>query len=189
VKQFIVLVLAAFTPLLAFAENTDENKEGDAQVVIDDFNQYSISRWQFVSDQVMGGVSTGDVDFVLDGDDVVAHMIGSVSTENNGGFIQFRRTISLPDALTGIRLRVRGNNQRYFVHIRTGGTVLPWQYYSAEFFASENWEDIVLPFKNFSRSSRWLNRILEPSMVRSLGIVAYGRDHQADIQVSKLEGY
>ena len=57
------------------------------------------------------------------------------------------------------------------------------------FFASENWEDIVLPFKNFSRSSRWLNRILEPSMVRSLGIVAYGRDHQADIQVSKVEGY
>jgi hypothetical protein len=189
VKQFIVLVLAAFTPLLGFAETTDENKEGDAQVVIDDFNQDSISRWKFVSDQVMGGVSTGDVDFVSDGDDVVAHMIGSVSTENNGGFIQFRRTISLPDALTGLKLRVRGNNQRYFVHIRTGGTVLPWQYYSAEFFASKNWEDIFLPFKDFSRSSRWLNRTLEPSMVRSLGIVAYGRDHQADIQVSKLEGY
>ena len=70
-KQFIVLVLAAFTPLLGFAETTDENKEGDAQVVIDDFNQDSISRWKFVSDQVMGGVSTGDVEFVLDGDDVV----------------------------------------------------------------------------------------------------------------------
>ena len=83
-----------------------------------------------------------EVDFDLDGDDVVAHMTGSVSTENNGGFIQFRRTITLPETLTGLRLRVRGNNQRYFVHIRTGGTVLPWQYYSAEFFASENWDDI-----------------------------------------------
>ncbi len=187
--HFIVLVLAAFTPLLGFSENTDKIKEGDALLVIDDFNEDSISRWQFVSDQVMGGISTGEVDFVSDGDDAIARMIGSVSTENNGGFIQFRRSISLPDGLTGLRLRVRGNNQRYFVHIRTGGTVLPWQYYSAEFFASENWDDIFLPFKNFGRSSRWLNRILEPSMVRSLGIVAYGRDHQADIQVSKLEGY
>jgi hypothetical protein len=26
---------------------------------------------------------------------------------------------------------VRGNNQRYFVHLPTGGTPLPWQYYQA----------------------------------------------------------
>ena len=184
-----MLVLAAFSALIVLAENTDRNTVGDFLLVIDDFNPDSISRWQFVSDQVMGGISTGKVDFDLDGDDVVAHMIGSVSTENNGGFIQFRRTITLPETLTGLGLRVRGNNQRYFVHIRTRGTVLPWQYYSAEFFASENWEDILLPFKDFSRSSRWLNRTLESSMARSLGIVAYGRDHQADIQVSKVEGY
>ena len=58
-KQFIVLVLAAFTPLLAFAENTDENKEGDAQVVIDDFSQDAISRWQFVSDHGGRGLRVG----------------------------------------------------------------------------------------------------------------------------------
>ena len=189
VKQLMILILAGCFSSKGLPDVANEDWERDGQLVIDDFNQDTIGRWQFVSDQVMGGVSTGDLSFELVDGNVIAHMTGNVSTENNGGFIQFRRAISLPDSVKGLKLRVRGNNQRYFVHIRTGGTVLPWQYYSLEFSASENWEEILLPLKDFGRSSRWLNRVLEPAMVRSLGIVAYGRDHQADIQVSTVEGY
>ena len=48
-----------------------------------------------------------------------------------------RLGLDLPDAVpsdaTGVRLVVRGNAERYFVHLRTTGTVLPWQYYQAGF--------------------------------------------------------
>ena len=188
-RQVLYLVLTVCLPIMGMSKDLNNSMQGVDYLVIDGFSQDSIGRWQFVSDQVMGGVSTGTLNFELDDEDVVAHMTGSVSTENNGGFIQFRRNISLPESIIGIKLRVRGNNQKYFVHIRTGGTILPWQYYSSEFSATDDWVDVFLPLANFSRSSRWLNRTLEASAARSLGIVAYGRDHQADIQVSTIEAY
>ena len=189
VTKFMCVVLIACLPTVGMCKDSIKSIQGGGYVVIDGFSEYSIGRWRFVSDQVMGGVSSGTLNFELDDEDVVAHMTGSVSTENNGGFIQFRRNISLPESIIGIKLRVRGNNQKYFVHIRTRGTVLPWQYYSSEFAATDDWADVFLPLANFSRSSRWLNRTLEAASARSLGIVAYGRDHQADIQVSTIEGY
>ncbi|MDX1937185.1 MAG: hypothetical protein SFU21_08705, partial [Flavihumibacter sp.] len=36
-----------------------------------------------------------------------------------------------PDTAEGVRIVVRGNGQRYFIHLRSSGTVLPWQYYQA----------------------------------------------------------
>ena len=47
-------------------------------------------QWNFITDQVMGGVSTGK--FRIDEVDGIKcyRMIGDVSTKNNGGFIQIR---------------------------------------------------------------------------------------------------
>ena len=49
-------------------------------------------------------------------------MTGELSLENNGGFIQFRTKIEdhpSDKSFRGVRLRVRGNNNEYTVHIRT----------------------------------------------------------------------
>ena len=103
--------------------------------MIDDFETQPEKRWRFIADTVMGGVSTGQVEFVRESEDTYAHMTGSVNTENNGGFIQFRMDLSTPPpkGTVGLRLVARGNDQRYFVHLRTSGTVLPWQYYQSGF--------------------------------------------------------
>ena len=47
-------------------------------------------QWNFITDQVMGGVSTGK--FIVEKVDGVMcyRMTGDVSTKNNGGFIQIR---------------------------------------------------------------------------------------------------
>ena len=97
------------------------------------------NRWQFFTDQVMGGKSYGKLNFVSENNIKFARMTGNVTTENNGGFIQFRAQLSykLKDESNGIKLTVRGNNQDYFVHIRTSGSVLPWQYYGKKFLATE----------------------------------------------------
>ena len=60
--------------------------------MIEDFSGTPALRWEFISDQVMGGVSTGRVSLERDetARQTVLHLRGSVSTKNNGGFIQAR---------------------------------------------------------------------------------------------------
>jgi hypothetical protein len=88
-------------------------------------------------------------------------MTGTVSTENNGGFIQMR--LDLPPGAaagaTGVRLIVRGNSQRYFVHLRTSGTRLPWQYYQAGFEVGPDWAEVRLPLEAFRPSGAMLARV------------------------------
>ena len=58
------------------------------EMILENFESNPEQRWRYVSDQVMGGVSTGQVVYAQEGDVSYAHMTGTVSTENNGGFIQ-----------------------------------------------------------------------------------------------------
>ena len=89
--------------------------------MIEDFTMQPETRWRFFTDQVMGGVSTGGVVFAQEDGQSFARMTGQVSTANRGGFIQMRLDLSSPppEGTTGVRLVVRGNGQRYFVHLRT----------------------------------------------------------------------
>ena len=118
-------------------------------------------------------------------------MTGDVSTKNNGGFIQFRAGIlkKLDDSFKGIKLKVRGNNQNYFVHIRTTGSVLPWQYYDKEFFASNEWNEVELNFSNFKKSSTFMRKKFKASSIKTIRIVAYGREHKAKIEDSEISIY
>ena len=150
-------------------------------------------KWNFITDQVMGGVSTGK--FTVDKVDGVMcyRMTGDVSTKNNGGFIQFRadlRSLNLNDNnYEGLRLLVRGNGEVYNIHIRTGMTFMPWQYYSVEFKTSPNWNEVIIPFSNFKRSNFYQPRSFKSKDIATLGIVAYGRDYEADIDLAKIEFY
>ncbi|MDC1066370.1 CIA30 family protein [Candidatus Pseudothioglobus singularis] len=79
------------------------------------FNSDSGKNWQFISDQVMGGVSVGKVTLEQDGEMFYARLTGNVSTRNYGGVIQLRTGISFANSekdgknLQGVRLNVRGN--------------------------------------------------------------------------------
>ena len=55
--------------------------------MFEDFENGPATRWEFIADTVMGGVSTGTVSFRTEGQTSFARMIGSVSTENRGGFM------------------------------------------------------------------------------------------------------
>ena len=137
--------------------------------------------WQFIADTVMGGVSSG-TGKVSDG---AVHLKGTVSTANNGGFIQVRTPVDgLPQ--TSLTLRVRGNGEVYFIHLRTRFTALPWQYYQGRFTATEDWTDVTLELSGFKASGRLLPARISPGSVRSIGLVAYGRDHQADVSLAAL---
>ena len=75
-------------------------------------NQFQ--QWKFISDQVMGGVSTGK--FLVEKVDgmMCYRMIGNVSTKNNGGFIQIRTKLN-PEInskdYNGVYVKVYGNEK------------------------------------------------------------------------------
>ena len=159
--------------------------------MIENFELQPETRWRFFTDDVMGGVSTGQVAFLKEGNQTYAHMTGNVSTENNGGFIQIRMDLpdGAPEDATGVRLIVRGNDQTYFVHLRTSGTVLPWQFYQAGFEVTADWGEVRLPFDAFKRSGRLLRAIPRAVSLKSIAVVAYGRDHEAEIDVREVGFY
>lgn len=159
--------------------------------MFEDFETEPAKRWEFIADTVMGGVSTGNVAFAQDGTRSYARLTGLVSTKNNGGFIQVRRKLDAPapETAKGIRMVVRGNNQKYFVHIRTNGTVLPWQYYQSGFDTTNDWTEIRLPLSSFEASGRLLRSIPASGSLTSIGVVAFGRDHEAQVDVREIDFY
>lgn len=161
------------------------------ETTIEDFQMQPETRWRFFADTVMGGVSSGQMEFLTENDQPHARMTGRVSTENNGGFIQMRMELGSPppETATGVRVVVRGNDQRYFVHLRTSGTLLPWQYYQAGFDATRDWTEIRLPFAVFKPSGSLLRSVPRASSLRSVAIVAFGRDHDAEIEVREVGFY
>lgn len=158
---------------------------------IEDFTMQPQARWRFFTDGVMGGVSSGQVVFMQNGDRPYARMIGRVSTANRGGFIQMRLDLPSPPpkGSTGVRLVVRGNDQRYFVHLRTTGTILPWQYYQAGFLVTRGWTEVRLPLDAFLASGPLLRTEIQPHSLTSVAVVAYGRDHEAEIDVREVGFY
>ncbi|MEM5469909.1 CIA30 family protein [Celeribacter marinus] len=176
----LVLTLALITPTLSTAEN--------AVIQLSLSDQ---SRWDYFSDQVMGGVSEGRATFDVSNDQPVLRLTGRVSTENRGGFIQARSKLdaALPATVKGVILNVRGNDQTYFVHLRTRWTVLPWQFYQASFEVTQEWTEVRIPFEDFGPYGRLLAKTFDVETVRSLAVVAFGRDHDADLSVRAVGFY
>ena len=156
-------------------------------ILKDDFTKKN--EWTYIADNVMGGISDGGVEFNLVDSNVYALLSGNVSTENNGGFIQIRRELKNIDLskAKSIRLYARGNNEKYYIFLRTTGTILPWQYYSHEFTVNEEYNEFIMPIKDFKKSGTLLAKQVNPKKITSVAIVAYGRDHVAEIYVKELE--
>lgn len=177
---------------LAAAMSGGAPTSGAAQTTrIEAFAMRPETGWRFFTDGVMGGVSTGQVVFAQEAGQTHARMTGRVSTANRGGFIQMRIDLTAPPpaGTTGVRLMARGNDQRYFVHLRTTGTLLPWQYYPAGFDVTRRWTELRLPFASFRASGGLLRATPRPESLTSLGVVAYGRDHDAEIEVREVGFY
>lgn len=167
-------------------------------MLIDDFSGSDFvstlgTRWRGVSDRVMGGVSVAHVTREhVDGRSRL-RLSGDVRLDNNGGFIQAALDLSPAgeplDAsdYKGLRLTVRGNGERYSLHLRTPDTVRPWQSYRAHFAASAKWEVIDLPFAAFEPYR--VETPLDAKRIRRIGLVAIGRAFFADLSVARLEFY
>ncbi len=154
-------------------------------MLIDDFSDGGAPDWRVFTDRVMGGVSTGSARVEAG----ALHLTGTVSTANGGGFVQARLDLPgpLPADTTALRIRVRGDGQRYFLHIRTTDARRPWNYYQAGFDTVPDWREIDLALADFHASGRGLPARPAPERITSVALVAYGRDHDADVRLARIE--
>ena len=154
-------------------------------------NLIHTEQWSYFADTVMGGVSQGTAKFENSGSNKTIRLTGEVSTANNGGFIQVRSSIpqKLAKGKTGIKIKVKGNGDQYFLHIRNSSTRLPWHYYQLGFDTSKAWTEVILPFDAFIKSSSFLRSAMNHDTIKAIGIVAYGKDYSADVSVISMEFY
>ena len=124
-KKLLLLILLTFATIASANED----------VLSFPFTLDNVKDWKYFSDQVMGGVSEGQVSLEQDGDMVFTRLTGNVRTDNNGGFIQLRTSTSLSNKplmfkllqnskkdgkkLQGVRLKVKGNGEKYHIFIQT----------------------------------------------------------------------
>ena len=166
------------------------------QMILDELKNPKLTnqsqRWNFITDQVMGGISTGS--FRVEEIDGVRcyRMIGNVSTKNNGGFIQIRAKL-IPEInskdYNGVYAKVYGNEKNYSFHLRTGLTLAPWQYYSYTFTTTKNWTEIRAPLKEFNKSNFYQPKNILGQKIKSIGLVAGFDDFKSDICLSEIGFY
>ena len=180
--RFLALALAVAVSSPTFSTAEDAMMQ---------FSLTDQTRWDYFSDQVMGGVSQGRASFEQVDGQPVMRLTGQVSTANRGGFIQARTKLDapLPADAQGVILNVRGNTQTYYVHLRTSRTVLPWQFYQASFAVTHDWREVRIPFAEFAPYGRLLRDSFNVQSVRSIAVVAFGRDHEADLSVRAVGFY
>ncbi len=191
----LAFVLASGEP--GFGRGAKEAAVQDSSTfLIDDFSgrQSAIgTEWRMFTDRVMGGVSDANSGLETIEGRRCLRLQGRVSLENNGGFIQVALPLSLGGRpfnaaeFKGVRVWVHGNGRTYHIHLRTGQTRLPWQYFSSGFEAGPGWRPFELPFAKFEPEN--LRAKLDTRGLERIAIVAIGEEFEADIAVSRLEFY
>ena len=191
-KSKFVLKKIIFLILFLLCQNHVSSKD----MILDKLNNPKLTnqsqKWNFITDQVMGGVSTGKF-IVANVDGVKCYkMTGDVSTKNNGGFIQIRAklnpVINSKD-YNGVYVKVYANKKNYNIHLRTDLTLAPWQYYSYTFFSSEKWVIIRAPFIEFKKSNFYQPKSILGQNIKSIGLVAGFDDFKSDICLSEIGFY
>ena len=147
------------------------------------------TRWELVTDRVMGGVSQGTMSRETVDGRLAIRMRGDVRLENNGGFVQLALDLA-PDgvfdagAWRGIEVDVHGPEQDYAMNLRTADLDRPWQSYRHDFRTAPRWQTIALAFDGF-RPHR-TEAPLDLRRLRRVGVIAVGRAFTADLAIAGL---
>lgn len=208
IKSAGILVLLTALFLLAVSMRGDTGAQSSRPgpvlekppqaMLVDDFSPQSSNKklgaqWEFVSDRVIGGTSTGKIEFVGQEGRSCLHLLGAVSPANNGGFIEASGAVGSKrgnfDArqFSGVKLSVKGNGQPYAVRLRTNDTRLVQQCYEASFPTDETWQEIEIPFVRFRPIS--VARPLNLRTLKSVALAAAGRGFSADIFIDEISFY
>ena len=109
--------------------------------------------WRIVNDGVMGGLSQSQMQQTPEGH---ARFSGTVSLENNGGFASTRATVpnGMRQGIQSIRLRVKGDGQRYSLRLRPAGRYGRVSYRAFFDTKAGEWQELEFPLSDFTPTFR-----------------------------------
>lgn len=133
------------------------------------------------------------LEFVQKDEQVCLHLTGSVASVDRGGLIAAQlgldprgRNFSVR-GFAGLRLRVKGNGESYAIRLRTKDTRFATQYYEAAFQTNGQWQEVKAPFMQFVPVL--VQAPLDVTALRTVAIVAAGKNRDADVMVANLSFY
>lgn len=190
-RLMLSFILCATFMNSALADGMKDN------LVIDDRSNADVTsnlgtKWQLVTDNVMGGLSQGQLTLDSYKGRKCLRMRGDVTTENNGGFVQIALTLSEQDvfdasAYRGVEIEVAGNNEVYNIHFRTDDLWFPWQSYRYSFTAESDWQTYRIPFSELEKYKT--SHSFSQDQIKRIGLVAIGREFQADLYLAAIRFY
>jgi hypothetical protein len=145
--------------------------------------------WRAITDQVMGGVSTGNLEATVLQARPCLLLTGQTRLENNGGFVQAAADLATngyldASAFAGIELDVLGDGTPYNIHLRTTDTRQVWQSYRCRFNTTPDWQTVRLTFNTFQPHR--LATALDTRQLRRIGIVSIGSAGNVYIAFSRI---
>lgn len=171
--------------------------QAEETLLIDDFSDAlhasSGGQWQYFSDGVMGGFSKGTAHHGLVDGRPALQLSGTVSLDNNGGFIQVALDLGISgqplDAAgaSGVAVCLCGDGGSYAVNLRTTDTQRPWQSYRSPIDSTRQWTTHYLPFAQFIPHR--IDRPLDCGRLRRIGLIAIGNPGAARVAISRLALY
>lgn len=193
-KKSIIWILVLGVVIFAAKGDT----EVGSYLLLDDFSRELSAidtEWKGFTDRVMGGVSDMTVAMMPGVDGNFLRMQGKVSLENNGGFIQVR--LMLESSLKafdgseykGIRVKVRGEGSGYYIFLRTNAMILPWKYFAAPVPVTTEWRQVDIPWTAFKPGDYGRAGRLRIDKLKSLALVAYGKEFDAMIDMTEIGLY
>lgn len=143
--------------------------------------------WRSISDQVMGGVSQGQ----LQSSNEIVNLQGHVSLENNGGFLQMQTV--LPSSLEmqnyqGISLHICSEfTTEIQLLIKSSQLWMPWQSYRATIHVSPEWQEFIIPFTQFQPYKT--KTPLNPQRITKFAVLAGGQIMDVNISLKHFGLY
>lgn len=178
------------------ASNSSESvlvsEEDSLNSVITDFASSTESdQWRTVDDNVMGGLSQGDLAVTQASTGLFS---GTISLENNGGFSSVRRNVaglemSLEDA---IALRIKGDGRQYQFRLKMDISDRAISYRAEFDTTAGEWTTVSLPLSSFEPVFR--GRVvadappLVPAEVKEIGLLlASKQDGEFELEVDWIQ--
>ena len=150
----------------------------------------SQNRWKMISDQVMGGLSEGNMQITEQG----VNLQGKVSLENNGGFLQIQWPIT--DTVKATDLQ---NYQGIFIEwcsqqtetlellIKSTQLWMPWQSYRCKATATPEWQTLYMPFEQFEPYRT--QTPLKPARMTKFSVLAGGKERTVNVTIRQFGLY
>lgn len=136
--------------------------------IITDFTstQTEAARWRSVDDDVMGGISQGELSVTAESTGLFS---GETSLENNGGFSSVRCAVdsSAFANAKALTLRVRGDGRQYQLRLKTDDSNSSISYRATFDTRPEEWITVRIPVEAFEPVFR--GRVVSDAPALALG--------------------